>query len=245
MMKALHRGVVLATLVCGACADGVVTGPAVSSRYAPAPQSATAAVGGGNGAATATQTAMAGRGTPLTVSTAIWFALTDRERAMVRDRFDVDVSERVNYGTIIDVQGVDESTSGTASGSALGGALGSAMYVDNAFKGPSVNYSATSHLGAVVLGSMIGTSMDRPAQRSFRFRYTVKDSASNVSQFDRVSPEPFHQPAGACVEVASLTVVASSYCAMDLLAFRKQYLPTPSTDASVKGRKAKDEDSRS
>ncbi|WP_162801276.1 hypothetical protein [Azospirillum brasilense] len=240
----LYRAALLATMVCAACADGVVTGPAVSSRYSPPPQ--VAAVPSGAGAGTAPATAPPPGTRPvLTVSTVVWFALTDGERDTVRDRYDVNVSELANYAIILNVQGVDESTPGTIGGSALGGSLGSAMYVDSAFRGPSINYSATSHLGASLLGAVIGSSMDREAQRSFRFRYSVKDGAGNINQFDRVSSEPFHQPVGACVEVASLTIVASSYCAMDLSSFREQYLRPPATTAPTGGRKTIVEGKRS
>ncbi|CAO3378450.1 hypothetical protein [Azospirillum argentinense] len=237
MKTELYPAALLATVVCAACADGVVTGPAVSGRYSPPPQ--VSAVPSDTAAGTAPATvAPPGTHPALTVSTVVWFALTDGERDTVRDRYDVNVSELANYALILDVQGVDESTPGTVGGSALGGSLGSAMYVDSAFRGPSINYSATSHFGASLLGAVIGSSMDRQAQRSFRFRYSVKDGAGNINQFDRVSPEPFHQPVGACVEVASLTIMPSSHCAMDLSSFREQYLRPPAKTAPAGVRRA-------
>jgi len=90
-----------------------------------------------------------------------------------RQKYDVDITDRGQYGVIIDVQGINESTAGTTSGAAIGQSYGSAIYVDRAFQGVPT-YSATNHVSAALLGAIIGSSLDTPSNSKFHFMYDKK-----------------------------------------------------------------------
>lgn len=181
----------------------------------------------------------AGAADMLKTNALVWGSLSEAERSSLRAHYLVDVADGSSFGMIMDAQAVDESTPGTTGGAALGGAIGSAMYVDNAFKGPiqNWNYSAQGHLGAALLGAVIGSATDVPAQRLFRFRYTIKTANGDVRQTERVSDQPFRQPIGVCVALPALTVAPSGACETDVAAFRARYLaaaaPTPEPRSAV------------
>lgn len=150
----------------------------------------------------------------------IWRSLSEAEKRQLQSNYIVDVVSSRQVGIIIDAQAVDESTPGTNGGAAIGQAYGSAMYIDNAFKGPKADHPATGHVGAALLGALIGSAMDAPAIRQFRFRYTVRSPDGSIAQFDRVEAQPFRQPAGVCVNLPSLATTTASVCDADVGAFR-------------------------
>ncbi|WP_137106039.1 hypothetical protein [Azospirillum argentinense] len=164
----------------------------------------------------------------------MWSALSEAEKTSLQAKYVVDVADGSRYGVIIDAQSLDESTPGTTGGAALGQAYGSALYVDNAFKGSRPSYSATDHVGAALLGALIGSAMDAPPVRQFRFRYTVRDLSGSVRQIDRVEGQPFRQPTGICIAIPSLALEAQSICDVDIVSFRARYLP-PANGKSSNG----------
>ena len=164
-------------------------------------------------------------GDMLRTNDVIWKTLSEAEKDRLRSAYVVDVANSRQYGTIIDAQAVDESTPGTNAGSAIGQAYGSAMYIDNAFKGPRPNYSATSHVGAALLGAIVGSALDAPAVRQFRFRYTVRSLDGSMVQIDRVEGQPFRQPVGVCVSVPALVIEPQGTCETSVTEFRARYFP--------------------
>lgn len=120
----------------------------------------------------------------------------DRTVSVVADRA---------VGIIIDAQQLNASSPGTTTGAALGGSFASAAYVDRAFSGPTWNYSATTHLSLQLLGTILGSTLDKRAQPAYVTRYTVKLLDSSITTVDQTSPEPFRQSTGLCVYVPAMT----------------------------------------
>ena len=162
----------------------------------------------------------------------VWTALTQEEKDSVQKRFLVEVAQPESFGVIIDTQGVDESTQGTTAGAALGSAIGSAMYVDRAFN--NQNYSAKSHLGAVLLGGLLGSALDAKPVQQFHYRYAVRFLNGNINYFDVVSSDPFRHPVGVCVAVPAVFMLPDQgLCTQTVALFRSTYLGTPAPALSA------------
>jgi hypothetical protein len=157
------------------------------------------------------------------VTQPVWSALSQDEKDSIQKRYLVEVPEAESFGVILDNQGVNESTPGTTSGAELGSALASATYIDRSIN--HQNYSAKSHLGAAILGGLLGSTLDKPAVQQFHYRYAVKFLNGNVRYFDVVSADPFRHPAGVCVTVPEVALAPDqSLCAQTLANFRTTYL---------------------
>lgn len=133
-----------------------------------------------------------------------WKDISIDERNTIQQKYSVDLRDGNAYGLIIDNQGVNESTPGTSGGAVLGGAVGNAMYIDRAFK-PGGNYSATTQLAAGILGAVIGSSLDKPANAQFHFRYALKLSSGDIVYRDSIQLDSFRHPAGMCLELSTLS----------------------------------------
>lgn len=162
----------------------------------------------------------------LRVAAPVWATLSEPERAAVQRRFLVDVSPAESAGVIVDNQGIDQSTPGNQAGSALGHAYGSAAYVDRAIS--SGSYSARSHLGASLLGGLLGAALDQKPVSQYRFRYAVRLLDGNIRYYDIVSYEPFRHPPGVCVLTPSVTLSPDQLlCSQTPANFRATYLRSP------------------
>ena len=165
-----------------------------------------------NTTAANTPTSLPAAGKPIAmVVKPVWGQLTESERQILGERFELKVLDAERYGLVMDVQGVDESTKATNAGAAVGAAVGSAAYIDHAFRG-SNNYSAGGHLALGLLGAVIGSSMDRPAVSQFHFRYTVKLGDGDVKYFDEVKSTQFRHSPGVCVLVPELNLISIHVC---------------------------------
>jgi hypothetical protein len=160
----------------------------------------------------------------LRLSSVAWAGLTVTEQATIQKQYLVEPLPLSSFGLVIDNQGVDRSTPGTNGAAGLGQAIGSAAYIDNAFK-PSGNYSAKSHLAAILLGGFLGAAFDRPAQNQYQFRYAVKLADGNVAYYDAITSDPFRHPAGVCVNLPEVTLVSDqSLCTQTADSLRTRYL---------------------
>lgn len=133
----------------------------------------------------------------LKVSAAAWQGLSAEEKASVQQKYVVEVMAPESFGTILDNQGVDRSTPGSNAGTAVGAAIGSAAYVDRAIN--HGNYSGKTHVAAMLLGMLVGSTLDRPAQSSYQFRYAIRLGNGNVIYQDTYSSTPFRHAVGVCV----------------------------------------------
>ena len=148
----------------------------------------------------------------LNVPQHIWDRLNPEQQTGLSERFAVNIVSDRSYGTIIDVQTLDESSRGTTGGSQLGAAYGSAAYVDKAFKGSNWNYSATNHLTAQIAGALVGSLADQPAAARFRTRYTIKTGDGGVVYEDEIKSDAFHHSLGLCVALGPMRPIEVAIC---------------------------------
>lgn len=137
-------------------------------------------------------------------------ALTADERQKVLLKPGVLVLTDEQYGTVIDAQGIDQSTPGTRGGAALGGAVASAGYLDKAFRGG--NYSAVNQLAIGLLGAAAGSSLDTPTTSRFQFRYAVKLGDGDIKYFDETKSTAFRHSIGVCVLVPAMELISTRIC---------------------------------
>jgi len=159
----------------------------------------------------------------IVVSSQSWGALSSEERASIQSRYVVDTRDGSSYGEIVDAQGIDLSTPGTSSGAAIGAAIGNAAYIDRAFK-PDNNFSAKTQLAAILLGAVVGSALDKPAQAQYKFRYAVRMQSGDIEYRDVLQGEPFRHPPGVCLDLTSVEKVPQSLCAAGPDALRARYL---------------------
>ena len=164
----------------------------------------------------------------IVVSSQSWEALSSEERAAIQSRYVVDTRDGSSYGEIVDAQGIDLSTPGTSSGAALGAAIGNAAYIDRAFK-PDNNFSAKTQLAAILLGAVVGSALDKPAQAQYKFRYAVRMQSGDIEYRDVLQSDPFRHPPGVCLDLTSVEKVPQSLCAAGPVSLRARYLKDATT----------------
>ena len=159
----------------------------------------------------------------LQVANSAWENLTEHEKTEIQQQFVVESIPASTFGIIVDIQGIDRSTPGSNAGSSLGEAIGNATYIDKALN--SGNYSAKNHLGALLLGGLIGATLDQKQQNLFQFRYAIKDGNGFLVYRDSYSTEPFRHPVGACVILPAITLASDQkICTQTTELLRKEYL---------------------
>ncbi len=163
-----------------------------------------------------------------------WNGLSIAERDKIRESNEVTVIAANLVGQIVEAQVIDQSSPGTSGGAELGASVAGARYVDRAFEGDSWSYSASDHLRNQLVGAMLGSLLDSPAQQSFRVRYSVRDVLGNVRYFDRENSDGFRRSAGECVLLDSLDGVEALACQPSPDALRAAFsvsAPTMTEDA--------------
>jgi hypothetical protein len=173
-------------------------------------------------------------GPMLQVSRVAWQGLSDEERAIIQQSNVVEIKEPGTFGTIIDTQGVDESTPGTTGGAVLGGAIAEASYIDRAFK-PGNNYSAKNQLGVTILGAMLGSALDKPAVQQYHFRYALKLSNGEIQSFDSVQASAFRHPTGLCLSIPDLSPISQSICTQTTEDLRRAFTPVSAGTSPTAG----------
>lgn len=159
----------------------------------------------------------------LKVSQHVWLEFSTSEKAAILAKFpQVETIPSETIGVIQSVQAVNRSTAGTNSGAALGGALGQTLYIDSAFRGSGSNYSATAQLGAALLGTAMGSTLDSAAQSRFIFNYGVKTLDGEIREVRVESVEEFTRPVGQCVFLPAISPAPVSLCAADKVQFLKK-----------------------
>ena len=140
-----------------------------------------------------------------------WGEFTSSEKESIRKKVPhLEVIPSSEVGTILSAQVVDFSTQGTESGAALGSTVGQAVYVDKAIQ--SSNYSATTQLGAAVLGAAIGSTIDSNPVRRYVLNYGLKTVDGEVVEVKVVTTEQFTRPVGQCVSIPAVVPVPNSLC---------------------------------
>lgn len=159
----------------------------------------------------------------LKVSQHVWLEFSTSEKAAILTKFpQIETIPSETIGVIQSVQAVNRSIAGTNSGAALGGALGQTLYIDNAFRGSGSNYSATTQLGAALLGAAMGSTLDSAAQSRFIFNYGVKTLDGEIREVRVESEDEFTRPVGQCVFLPAISPAPGSLCAADKVQFLKK-----------------------
>lgn len=162
----------------------------------------------------------------LKVAEPVWAGLTQSDKDFIQKSYLVAVTPLNGFGTIIDTQGVNESTPGTNGGTALGSAVANAAYIDTAIRGG--NYSAKSQLGAIILGGVLGSTLDSKGTSRFHQRYAVRLGDGSIQYFDQVSSDPFRHPVGVCVTVPDVAIAPDQQlCSQSVASLRTRFLGQP------------------
>lgn len=145
----------------------------------------------------------------LKVSEVAWQGLAANDRAVIQQKYLVEVVGGGSFGVILDNQGADRSTPGTNNGAVLGEAIASASYIDKAIG--NGNYSAKNHLGIMLLGGLLGSTLDSKPQNQYQFRYAIRLGAGGVIYQDAFSFEPFRHPVGVCVFLPDISIAPDQH----------------------------------
>lgn len=159
----------------------------------------------------------------LQVSSLAWHGLTDGERDSIQSRYVVEAYAPESFGVIIDNQGADRSTPGTSAGANLGQAVADTAYIDRALD--SGDYSAKVHLGAALIGGLLGSALDSKPRSNFQFRYTIRLGNGNIVYHDAYSKDPFRHSVGVCVALPSLSIMPAQHiCSQTSESLRSAHL---------------------
>ena len=159
----------------------------------------------------------------LTINQLLWAEFSQFEKATLIAKFpNLELIPAESVGIIQSVQVVNRSTAGTNSGAALGGALAQTMYIDKAFSGSGKNYSATTQLGAGLLGALLGSSLDSGPTSRFLFNYGIRTLDGQIKEVRVESGDEFSRPVGQCVTLPRIVPAPVGHCAIDKLQFLKK-----------------------
>jgi hypothetical protein len=186
--------------------------------------------------------------TTLVVSSQAWSGLNQAEREIIQSKHIVQAIGSESFGVIIDTQGIDRSTPGNTAGSNLGQAFGSATYIDRSIAGG--NYSARNHLGAMIIGSMIGSAFDSPRTEKYQFRYAIRLGTGGIVYQDIISDTPFRHPAGVCVMLPQVALASDQgMCTQTSDILRRNYVDpivsTPSQTINARNERLVESESKS
>ena len=167
--------------------------------------------------------AIAQNKTSLTVNQLLWSEFSQSEKATLIAKFqNLELIPTESVGVIQSVQAVNRSTAGTNSGAALGGTLAQTMYIDKVFSGSGNNYSATTQLGAGLLGALLGSSLDSSPTSRFLFNYGIRTLDGQIREVRVESGDEFTRPVGQCVTLPEIAPAPVGHCAIDKLQFLKK-----------------------
>lgn len=146
----------------------------------------------------------------------LWSSLSDSEKEKIAKLYEANLIAPDTYGLLIDVQTLNKSTSGNNVGSSLGAAYGEANYIDRAFSGNNIDYSAskqiTSGLAGAILGSLL---LDKAPVSKYSNRYTVKTITNEIKYIEEISSSPqFTQSVGLCVLLNPIRPASQDLCTL-------------------------------
>lgn len=144
----------------------------------------------------------------------LWNSLSTSEKVQVSNSLELNLVSSTLIGIIVNVQTLDQSRPGTVGGSYLGSAYGSAAYIDKAFSGNAIDYSAKKHLGVSLLGSVLGASLDKSPVFNLKTRYTIALQDGSIQHIEEQTANQFTHTVGLCVFLNPLKVVNQKLCSM-------------------------------
>lgn len=149
------------------------------------------------------------------IPTYLWNQLTSVQKAQISIKYKINLLADNMLAQIIDAQTLDKSIAASNAGSNLGATVGQAAYIDNAFKGDSINYSAMGQVGAAIVGAVVGSALDANAVPIFKTRYTVKTKANEIQYIDDVTNSPLRHSLGLCVFTSPFGLDKDNLCNMN------------------------------
>lgn len=153
----------------------------------------------------------------------LWDDFSIDEKLSVSSKFqNIEILSSDSVGLINSVQSVDRSTKGTSSGAVLGSAISQAIYIDRAITNSGGSYSAKTHLGAGVLGAILGSALDEKPQQYYIFNYGVRTLDGQIRETRISSKDEFSRPIGQCVSFPDLNIIPASICSEDKIQFLKR-----------------------
>lgn len=153
----------------------------------------------------------------LLVNEAVFVQLSSEDQDKIRaGQPSMQVVPMQAVGTLVSHQIVDMSKPGTTIGTQLGSAIAQAAYIDQARFG---NYSAVTQIGAGLVGAVIGSSLDKSAQKGFLINYGIKLMDGSVKAILNRSVDGIAAPIGQCVFVSDATEAPPNLCADNLVSF--------------------------
>lgn len=147
---------------------------------------------------------------------ALWSALSDSEKEKIAHLYEANLVAPDTYGFLIDVQTQNKSTSGNNVGSSLGAAYGEANYIDRAFSGNNIDYSATNQITAGLTGAILGSLLlDKAPISKFSNRYTIKTITNEIKYIEETSSTPqFTHSVGLCVLLNPIRPASQDLCTL-------------------------------
>lgn len=149
------------------------------------------------------------------IPASLWTQLTPAQKIQVSTKYNINLLPDNMLAQIIDAQTLDKSIAASNAGSNLGATVGQAAYIDNAFKGDSINYSAIGQVGAAIVGAVVGSALDTNAVPIFKTRYTVKTKANEIQYIDDVTNSPLRHSLGLCVFTSPFGLDKDNLCNMN------------------------------
>lgn len=157
------------------------------------------------------------------ISKNLWAEFGRDEQILILSKYpNIEIISSESIGQIQSAQVANRSTQSTNGGAILGSAVGQALYLDRAFSGSGNNYSAASHLGAGILGGILGSSLDQKAESMFIINYGVKALDGQIREVRVGSADEFTRPLGQCVYIPSLEPAPNSLCTENKIQFLKR-----------------------
>ena len=151
----------------------------------------------------------------LDVPEKLWQTLSTEEKIKISEKFEIQLHTSGGYGVLVDAQVLNKSTSATTAGASLGSAYGQANYIDRAFSGNQIDYSAKKQLGAAVLGAVVGSMFDRSAESKIVTRYTIKTNENEIKYIEEISKTSgFVHSNGICVLLNPVRPASQELCSM-------------------------------
>lgn len=146
----------------------------------------------------------------------LWNTLSDSEKEKITQLYEANLLAPDTYGFLIDVQTQNKSTSGNNVGSSLGAAYGEANYIDRAFSGNNIDYSASKQITAGLAGAILGSLLlDKAPVSKYSNRYTVKTITNEIKYIEETSSSAqFTQSVGLCVLLNPIRPASQDLCTL-------------------------------
>lgn len=158
------------------------------------------------------------RGQALIVNEAVFFQLNAGDREKIKALHpSLQVVPVQSVGKLVSHQVIDKSKPSSIAGAQLGAAVGQAAYIDQSFR--RSNYSAVGQVGAGLVGAVVGSSLDRPAETRFLINYGIETMDGTVKGLLTSSLDGIASPNGQCVFASDATEAPNYLCTDTLVGF--------------------------